>query len=316
MRAACQSVEKACRHDRVTDYEIIFVDNNSSDNSIEEAAKEPNVAIFRTMGANGAAIARNVGAQKAEGSIFFFMDGDMQLLPGFLTAIFNAQGKLIHPFMSGNWVNHYHNSQGEHLYHELYFKMAVQKPTHQTLTGGFFVMERWLWEKLSGMDTRFLTGQDLDLALRSSKRGFKLLRLPLVAINHYTIHYRDEQRKWKSLLAFRDVYARALLYRKHFWRNRYVIKRMVTSDPTWLFLCFATVASLIGQTPWFLAAYPLVALLATALHRKKENFKVFISETAFIITRDLFNLSAFLFYYPSKPEYRVETIRDKENSHV
>lgn len=177
-------------------------------------------------------------------------------------------------------------------------------------------MERWLWERLGGMDTRFLTGQDLDLGLRSSVKGYRLLRLPVLGVNHYTIHYRDEKRKWKSLLAFRDVYARALLYRKHFWRNPYVFKRMITGDPTWLFLCLATIVGIVTQTGWLLMAYPLLVMMATAIRRKKESLGVFVSETAFIITRDVFNLIAFLCLFPRKPRYTIETMRNKENCHV
>ncbi|MGV8828195.1 MAG: glycosyltransferase family 2 protein [Breznakibacter sp.] len=313
---ACRSVQEACRSDQICQNETIFVDNNSTDNSVTEAIRVGKVSVYKTLGASGAAIARNIGAQKATGDIFVFLDGDMQLLPGFLKAIFNKRGMLIHPFVSGNWVNWYHNHQGEHLYHEVYRKTAVHKPSHQTVTGGFFVMERWLWEKLGGMDTRLVTGQDLDLGLRSSAIGFKLLRLPVMGVNHHTIHYRDEKRKWKSLLAFRDVYARALLYRKHLWRNPYILKRMVTSDPTWLFLCLAIIVSLITQTVWMLAAYPILAILATSIHRKSEGLKTFASEAAFIITRDLFNLVAFLFFYPRKPHFRVETIHTKETCHA
>lgn len=312
IEASCRSVHEACSSEGITGYETIFVDSNSTDNSIEIAQRSGFDKIFRIENASGAAIARNEGARNANGRILFFLDGDMELVPGFITKIFDTEGRMIHPFVSASWENYYYSPEGEFLYHELYRKMAVSKPTYQTITGGFFVMERELWEKLNGMDTRFLTGQDLDLGLRSSISGSKLLRLPDVAVKHHTVNYRNETRKWKSLMAFRDVYARALLYRKHFWRNKYVYRRMATSDPTWLFLCFTIVVALVTMSLWPLAAYPPVVLAATLLHRKKENLSIFMSELAFIFTRDIFNLAAFLFFHPDRPVYSVKTIKTGE----
>ncbi len=309
--ASCRSVHNACHTEGINDYEVIFVDSNSTDNSIDVASKAEFDTVLKIENAAGAAIARNVGAQTAKADILFFLDGDMELIPGFITKILKSDGHLIHPFVSASWENYYYTPEGEFLYNQLYGKTAVKEPTYQTITGGFFVMERWLWSKLNGMDNRFLTGQDLDLGLRSSKLGYKLLRLPDVAVKHHTVSYRDEKRKWRSLLAFRDMYARAILYRNHFWRNKYVYKRMITSDPTWLFLCFTILLSIICLSAWPLALYPPVALAATAWHRKKDSIKIFLSEVAFIFTRDIFNLTAFLFFYPKQPQFSVKTIKQK-----
>ncbi len=312
LAASCLSVRNVCQKEGIEGYEVIFVDSNSTDNSIEVAQTAGFDKIFKIENATGAAIARNVGAQNSKGDILFFLDGDMELLPGFIKKIFNPDGKLIHPFVSASWENYYYTPEGEFLYHELYRKMAVNKPTFQPITGGFFVMERALWERLNGMDTRFLTGQDLDLGLRSSRMGYKLLRLPNVAVKHHTVSYRDETRKWRSLMAFRDMYARGVLYRKHFWRNPHIYRRMLTSDPTWLFLCLSLLISLLTFSLWPLLAYLPVVTLATVLHRKKESIRIFISELAFIVTRDIFNLAAFLFFFPKRPEYSVMTISTKK----
>ena len=69
---ACLSVQEACRSDQICQNETIYVDNNSTDNSVEEAIRVGNVSVYKTIGAQGAAIARNVGAQKANGDIFVF----------------------------------------------------------------------------------------------------------------------------------------------------------------------------------------------------------------------------------------------------
>lgn len=310
---ACTSVQTACINEGVNNFEIIFVDSNSTDHSIEEALKADNISIYKITQSTGAAIARNVGAEKASGSILFFMDGDMELLPGYISKILNDEGNLVHPFVSGNWENWYYTVDGTYQNKELYKKTAVATPTYQTTTGGFFAMESQLWHRLNGMDTRFLTGQDLDLGLRSSTLGVKLLRLPILGVNHHTVNYRDEQRKWKSLMAFRDVYARALLYRKHLLRTPFIFKRMVTGDPTWLFLCFAIVVSIVLGSGWLLAFYPPLVIAAAALRRKKESIKIFASEVAFLMVRDFFNLIAFLFFYPAHPKYAVETIQERKD---
>ena len=55
-------------------------------------------------------------------------------------------------------------------------KNVLTGDRYQPTTGGLFIIEKGLWDKVGGMDTRFRTGEDLDLGLRLAKKGYLLLR--------------------------------------------------------------------------------------------------------------------------------------------
>ena len=80
--------------------EVIYVDSDSYDRSLELASKTQ-ARVLHLKGKLNAAIGRNVGAEHAKGDILFFIDGDMELLPGFLSDIVDESGKMKYPFCTG-----------------------------------------------------------------------------------------------------------------------------------------------------------------------------------------------------------------------
>lgn len=312
---ALQSVRHACNADGVTHYELIYADSNSTDDSVAQASQFQGVRVCRIRGASGAAIARNEGARMAVGSVLFFLDGDMELLPGFLRQLFTPVGKMVHPFMSGLWENWYYDVKGHFLNKQVYQKVWIDRPTFQSVTGGFFVMEKAAWLCLDGMDDRLVAGQDLDLGLRSAQNGILLLRIPFLAVRHHTVAYRNEQRKWKSLFALRDLYARSVLYRKHFLQNRYVYRRMCTSDPGFLFLMVALCVAWLPGAWVGLLIHPALLAMAALWRNPAGSMRAFGSELAFLWLRDWMNALAFVLLWPKHPRYRVEFCSNQEMRH-
>ena len=94
---AIESVQKQT-HDR---YEIIVVNDGSSDNTSEAAGKFPDVCLIEQKNA-GLAEARNGGLKKSKGEFVIFLDADDRLLPNALEIGLKAFEK--HPecaFVSG-----------------------------------------------------------------------------------------------------------------------------------------------------------------------------------------------------------------------
>ena len=100
LQKCLQSISYVVEQDAIANYEIIYVDSQSTDNSIE-LAKQYGAKAFLITGECNAAIARNIGAKEAIGDILFFIDGDMELFPGFLPNVFTHDGRLEYPFISG-----------------------------------------------------------------------------------------------------------------------------------------------------------------------------------------------------------------------
>jgi glycosyltransferase involved in cell wall biosynthesis len=70
-------------------YEIIIVDNNSTDGSGAIACKSPRIQLFREP-QQGSYFARNTGIRHSSGAILAFTDADCVPEPGWLTAIDRA----------------------------------------------------------------------------------------------------------------------------------------------------------------------------------------------------------------------------------
>lgn len=72
-----------------TDFEIVLVDDGSTDQSRAIAANFP-LRVVPTAGRIGPAAARNLGARAAEGEVIFFLDSDVMVRPDTLSRVVGA----------------------------------------------------------------------------------------------------------------------------------------------------------------------------------------------------------------------------------
>jgi len=280
------------------DTEIIYIDSKSTDNSVELAKSVNGVQVYVLTADINAAIARNVGAQVSSGNILFFIDGDMELQPISITALFTEEYHLKHPFISGNFENYYYTPKGEFIAKGIYKKVQCDEDQFQYTTGGLFAITKELWESVGGMNSMFRRGQDLDLGYRLAKSGNYLLRKKEVIAKHHTVDYKDKSRIWKGLIDRTAFITRSVLYRKHLF-NRYVLKRTLTSDPTLLYLSGALLCVVFGINLPILI-YPIVVLLAILYSQGWHGFEGTLMRFSNLIARDILNFIAFFFYYPRK----------------
>jgi glycosyltransferase involved in cell wall biosynthesis len=297
LRQSLESVGKLCRSMQ-TNTEIIYVDSASTDSSVDIACEMDEVSVYQLIADNNAAIARNVGAEVAKGEILVFVDGDMQVLPQMQDAFFDKQYQLVHPFISGNWENQYYNEYGKTIHREVYKKIACDKDTFQYTTGGLFAITKQLWNEVDGMNNTFAKGQDLDLGFRLSKQGTFLLRRKHIVALHHTVHYMDKYRIWKDFKNGALVLPRSILYRTHLG-NKYVIKRMISSDPTMLFLIAALVVTILGHYEALLL-YPVVVIAGIFYSHGWHGIGQMIIRSFHQFFRDAINILSFIFYYPPK----------------
>src|SRR6476661_3072924 len=94
-------VIETINYNALAEYEIIYVDSNSTDNSIAVVERFPLVRILKVTGYCSVAIGRNVGAEEAKGDILYFLDADMEICPDFLTDILDEQQNLKYDLVSG-----------------------------------------------------------------------------------------------------------------------------------------------------------------------------------------------------------------------
>lgn len=306
-----QSILKAVEHSKHTDFEIIYVDSKSTDDSIERAKKFPGVKVFRITGPCNAAIARNSGANEARGDILFFIDGDMEIDESFLSRVIR-NNELIHDCVTGHLDDYFYNKQGEFLTKQArtYTSNLPEKEQRIKSNGGIFLVKRSVWEQLKGMRTKYKVNEDIDLSLRIHLGGFEIFRMPYLITKHHTIEYLNENRMFLMLKNLHVMYS-AILFRDFFFK-KVVWQRSVRSQYTAFLLIISIILLAIGQmaalisfTIYIMATSFRVLVNTKRSHTIQNKGKYIFKRFAFQICNDfMFNIG-FLFFYPKnqKPKY-------------
>ena len=282
-------------------YEIIYVDSRSKDSSIDISKKYADKVIQLTGECN-AAIGRNIGAKEAGGNILFFLDGDMELRSGVLKSIIGNDGCLTYPFMSGVEYDYLYDNEWNKVEEKPRRVYKDGEATFEKVTGGLFVIDRTIWEKVGGMDNRFVRSQDYDFGLRVCNIGVKLKRLGALWVNHYTRYYAV---RTDSLTVFKYP---ALLTRKHFLEpNAFHTLFFWNYSAYLLVICVAT--SLLALNYWLLLPYFVVLLYRSAkVVMRTPTGLGFVRTFYKRFIKDLLFIYYFCTFYPKQPhvDYSVK----------
>ena len=173
---------------QVQDYEIVVVDDGSTDGTVEwlQGAQFPHVRLYQQHH-RGAAVARNLGVEKALGDTIIFIDSDLVVLDGFLqhhadalTKHYTSQGN-DRVFTYGRVVNtcNFENPTAEP------FKVTDYSQAFFA-TGNVAIAKHWLLE--AGLfDTQFTQygWEDLELGVRLKNLGLTLIKCPQAVGYHW-----------------------------------------------------------------------------------------------------------------------------------
>lgn len=164
-------LDALARQDFADAWELILVDNGSTDSSIAVAeSMRPNLPRLRILHASdrlGAAYARNVGARHAQGQLLAFLDADDVASSSWLSSMTAAArewdlvaGRLSCLEFAGAPMSA--ESDGPRTHQEFGFPRAS--------TSNLAVWRCW-HERLGGFDESFMRTQDDDYTLRASLAG-------------------------------------------------------------------------------------------------------------------------------------------------
>jgi len=290
-----KSIRKTIEYNKLTKYEVIYVDSNSTDNSIEIARGFKEIKIFKITGICNAAIARNIGAKESKGDTLFFIDGDMEIIPEFLPLVYSENIGLKYDFVSGQFENNYYDINGMFLYKENYYTLSKDK--YQTTTGGLFLIKEKLWNSVNGMKTKYKANEDLDLGLRLSKIGIKLLRKKELLAKHHTISYNDSSRMWKMLFNATGFY-RIVLLRDHI-KNINQLKNYFRENYTSLLLIFTIIAFLFFNKLSLVSFYLGIILIRSVINMRKDLLRI-PNRFIYFILHDISLWFALFLFWPKE----------------
>jgi len=192
-------------------YEIIFVDNNSTDDSINFVKiNYPNVRILKLDKNYGFAFANNLGAKKAKGDLLLFLNNDTEVSSNFMSELVKAvnldssfsifQSLLLKPDGKIDSSGDFFNFPG--LAYSSKTKPESIKPILSARGAAMIVKKDIFWE-LDGFDKRFFaTFEDVDLGWRAWMSGYKVAVVPNSIVYHIGSQTVE---KMDSLIKFHGI---------------------------------------------------------------------------------------------------------------
>lgn len=208
------------------DYEVIFVDDGSTDGTRAWLATlTPPFRFVLNEHNLGYAAANNHGARLARGKLLVLLNNDLEFSPRWLEPMLAVHQRLgSRAGVVGNVQRRIDDGSVDHA--GIFINLKA-KPEHDTslpprwlrfcrrtriaaaVTGACALVERELWEKLGGFDENFSNGgEDVDFCFRIHREG----RLNAVALQSVIRHHvsaspgrkmRDEQNSRRLALKWR-----------------------------------------------------------------------------------------------------------------
>jgi len=194
-------------------WEIIVVDNDSQDGSVEFLReKYPKVKVIREKQNLGFGRGNNVGVKQAKGEYLFFFNSDAYLTDTSLSKLLDRTREIenlgaIAPLIlntdksiqqSGGyfptllkiflWMSFIDDLPGGaalkpfHIDHDGFYKKEREL---DWITGAAFMVPAEVFKKVGGFDREiFMYGEDVDLCYRIKKAGYRVLMYPESRIVH------------------------------------------------------------------------------------------------------------------------------------
>ncbi len=197
------------------DYEVILVDDGSSDHTQEIAAQHSWIRNIRQTN-RGLSVARNVGAAAATGSIVAYTDSDCMADPDWLYY-------LVGTLLSGNYagVGGPNISPPAENWVQACVAAAPGGPSHVLLTdieaehipGCNMAFYKWAFDSVGGFDPEYhKAGDDVDFCWRLQQSGQVIAFSPSAIVWHYRrftlAAFRKQQEGYgeaESLLRFKHL---------------------------------------------------------------------------------------------------------------
>lgn len=273
-------------------FEVLYIDSCSTDDTIEKVLAYESIRVYQITRGQSPAAGRNLGASLATYDYFFFVDGDLEIVPAYMQQLL--------PLLRGGKAGVF---SGPHINVFPGYKQAYRIADNQFKTiPGWFVIDRKTFFEAGAFDARYKKpgGEDYDLVFRLQKRDVWVNYLPEYVAHHHTQAYIQIDRAWQMLFNGSQLYARPLLYRRHFF-NRHIWPLIIRREYTLGVLLLCLILTLMGQSLWWCLAYLFIVALKSAVQRHRPWYEFFL-RLPYYGLRDTMTLLGFIFFWPSQPK--------------
>ena len=174
--------------------EIVVVDNDSTDGSYEELARQYGNQIVLVKNAkNGCSSGRNLGVQAAHGEFLFFLDSDQWVISeSYLDCAIEILHRERHIGAVGWAAGWFSPGKCAGPIADYYPNRAMESPRilYRTdiayLGSGGLLLKKSLFEKIGGFDEHYdpTCFEDTDLSLKIRHAGYELAYCPYIGLMH------------------------------------------------------------------------------------------------------------------------------------
>ncbi|MBN2294584.1 MAG: glycosyltransferase family 2 protein [Pirellulales bacterium] len=227
--------------------EVICVDSGSTDDTLEVMKsyvdRIANLRVVQCSGFVNAAVARNAGMRFATKKYIFFVDGDVELYPDFISEALDRIQSGRADAVTGKLREIQYSSDYKDEIRRVVRRKEMTEEKKCLITGGIFIATRKIVDKAGTWDHSFVRLQDFDYTLRISRHG-TLIQLPQFVGVHHTQEFHD--RSWEH---FRKGYPllRGRLIRKNIDipSAMFMLIRSDRGLATFLLLCIVLLCGLV-----------------------------------------------------------------------
>lgn len=209
-----QTLQALSRQDFKQGYEVIVVDDGSSDQTTRLVAQFPSVILFTQTNA-GPAAARNAGASRATGEFLCFTDSDCVPHTDWISRLIDGFKAPEIAVVCGSYgIANPDNQLAFSIHQEILFRHAVLVPDYPKVFGSYnFAIKKQTFDAVGGFNTayRCASGEDNDLSYRLLAQGNRIFFERKALVDHYhttrVAKYLSEQ--------FRHGFWRFKMYADH-----------------------------------------------------------------------------------------------------
>lgn len=222
------------------EFEIIVVDNNSTDGSTESIKHEGIIKLIQNKENVGFARGCNIGAKVAEGKYILFLNSDTQVFDkgfGGMTKFLEKNsniailgGKIQDPdgsvqLSAGKFYNLFNLTLMLLGLERLGFLRVSPSEIEKVdwVSGACMMVQRFVFEKLMGFDENFFMYiEDMEICFRAQKLGFSTYFYPNIELRHKSLGSSNRT------FAIMNIYKGILyFYSKHKNPFEYIIAKIL-----------------------------------------------------------------------------------------
>ncbi len=186
--------------DFTQDYEVIVVNDGSTDRTADVIRAFPHVKLITQENA-GPASARNTGAKYAKGGLLCFTDADCVPHPDWIALLEKDFHRSDIAVVCGSYgIANPESPLSQGIHEEIMFRHHVLMPDFPKVFGSYnFCIKKDVFDSLGGFDTRYrsASGEDNDLSYRLIAAGHKIFFERKALVDHYhttsVVKYLKEQ---------------------------------------------------------------------------------------------------------------------------